>query len=396
MRSKLHAAVATAALVTATLLAGGVARAADTYDINVIMPLTGGGAFLGKSEQEAIQLAEKVVNDTGGIHGKQLRFVFHDDQSSPQTAVQLANGILAEKPKIIVGSSLVGMCNAMMPLMANGPVMYCLSPGIHPKEGTYVFVGNTSTSDITAAQIRYFRERGWKRLAILTSSDASGQDAEREILKSLALPENKDVVLVEKSRFNTTDVSADAQIQTIKGKDPQALIAWTSGTALGTVLKSIARAGLDVPVATSNSNMNPVQMAQYKDFAPKQLFFSGSNWLPTVDKADVPPEVQKAKDIFFDAFKKAGKEVTNAAALAWDPVMITAAALRAVPPDATAADVKAYLSKLKGYVGVVGTYDFTAVPQRGLDGSSGVVTQWNATSNDWRVVSHPMGAPLTQ
>lgn len=396
MKSKLLHAVAAATILGVCAFTGTGTQAADTYDINVIMPLTGGGAFLGKSEQEAILLAEKLTNDTGGIHGRQVRFIFNDDQSSPQTAVQLTNGILASKPKVVIGSSLVAMCNAMTPLMANGPVMYCLSPGIHPKDGGYVFVGNTSTSDITAAQVRYFRERGWKRLAILTSSDASGQDAEREILKSLDLPENKDVVLVDKLRFNTTDLSADAQIQSIKSKDPQALIAWTSGTALGTVLKSIARAGLDIPVATSNSNMNPVQMAQYRDFAPKQLFFSNSNWLPTVDKADTTPEVQRAKDVFINAFSDADKKVTNAAALAWDPVMIVVAALRALPLDASAADLRAYLAGLKGFPGSLGSYDFTAVPQRGLDGSSGVVTQWNAESNDWSVVSHPRGKPLAQ
>lgn len=396
MQAKLHKSFFVATVTSLIVLTGTGGRAADTYDINVVMPLTGGGAFLGKLEQEAIQLVEKVTNDTGGIHGKQLRLIFHDDQSSPQTAVQLTNGILAKKPKVIIGSSLVAMCNAMTPLMANGPLMYCLSPGIHPKDGSYVFAGNTSTTDIIAAQVRFFRERGWKRLAILTSSDASGQDAEREILKCLAQPENKDVELVEKSRFNTTDVSADAQIQTIKGKDPQALIAWTSGTALGTVLKSIARSGLDVPVATSNSNMNPVQMEHYKSFAPKKLYFSGSNWLPTVDQADVPPDVQKAKDLFFNEFKAAGKQVTNGAALAWDPVMITVAALRALPPDATAADLKAYVANLKGFAGVVGVYDFPAVPQRGLDGSSGVVTLWNPDTNEWHVVSHPRGTPLVR
>ena len=39
----------------------------------------------------------------------------------------------------IIGSAIVAMCNAMAPLMQNGPVMYCFSPGIHPAKGSYVF-----------------------------------------------------------------------------------------------------------------------------------------------------------------------------------------------------------------------------------------------------------------
>ncbi len=40
---------------------------------NVIIPLTGGGAFLGKAEQQALDLAVGVINKDGGIHGKKLQ-----------------------------------------------------------------------------------------------------------------------------------------------------------------------------------------------------------------------------------------------------------------------------------------------------------------------------------
>ena len=117
-------------VVAALLQCVTFASAADTQDINVILPLTGGGAFLGKAEQQALQQYEKVVNSTGGIHGKPLKFVFHDDQSSPQVAVQLANQVKATNPPVILGSALVALCNAMAPLMKEGPLLYCFSPGI--------------------------------------------------------------------------------------------------------------------------------------------------------------------------------------------------------------------------------------------------------------------------
>jgi ABC-type branched-subunit amino acid transport system substrate-binding protein len=72
--------------------------AEDTYDLHVIIPLTGGGAFLGKAEQDSIRVAEKVINQDGGIHGKKLNVVFHDDHSSPQVAVQLTIEVIAAAP----------------------------------------------------------------------------------------------------------------------------------------------------------------------------------------------------------------------------------------------------------------------------------------------------------
>src|SRR5689334_21949165 len=121
--ARLAAAAAALALAAATL----PADAADTYDVNVVMPLTGGGSFLANAERQSLQLAEALANRTGGIHGKPLRFVFHDDQSSPQTSVQLASAIIAEKPAVMLGSSLVAMCRAIGPLIQNGPVAYCFS-----------------------------------------------------------------------------------------------------------------------------------------------------------------------------------------------------------------------------------------------------------------------------
>jgi len=43
-------------------------RSAQTVDIPVVLPLTGGAAFLGHGERTALQIAEKLVNAEGGIN----------------------------------------------------------------------------------------------------------------------------------------------------------------------------------------------------------------------------------------------------------------------------------------------------------------------------------------
>jgi branched-chain amino acid transport system substrate-binding protein len=129
-----------AALAVAVVLAVAPASAADPFDIPVILPLTGGGAFLGTSENQSLQLVEKMVNKQGGIKGLPVHFAVSDDQSNPQVAVQLTNGALAKKPPVIMGSAVVAMCNAMAAIVkANGPVQFCFSPGIHPVANSYTF-----------------------------------------------------------------------------------------------------------------------------------------------------------------------------------------------------------------------------------------------------------------
>ena len=153
-------------IATLLCLSASVASAADPYKIDVITSLTGGASFLGKGEQQSLQLLEKSVNKAGGINGQPLELTFYDDQSSPQVAVQLASQIKAKNPAVILGPSIVAMCNAAGALMKDGPVMYCLSPGIHPAQGSFVFTSSTSTYDLAKALMRHFRMKGWKNIAL--------------------------------------------------------------------------------------------------------------------------------------------------------------------------------------------------------------------------------------
>jgi branched-chain amino acid transport system substrate-binding protein len=379
----------------AIALVGSAARAADDYEINVVLPLSGGASFLGKAEQQSLQLVEKSTNETGGIQGRNLKFVFHDDQSSPQTAVQLASQVVAGKPAVMLGSSIVAMCNAMAPLMAAaGPVQYCFSPGIHPAAGSYTFTSSVSTHDLGRALIRFYRMKGWTKIAIITSTDASGQDADKGFDEILKLPENKEVTIVSHQHFNPTDVSVSAQIETIKAAGPQALIAWSTGAPVATIFKSIIQSGLDVPVGTTDGNMTFAQMTQYADFLPKQLYIPAAEWVTYRTGSAKDPGVAKAQARFAEVFKAAGQTPDVASALSWDPAVAVVEALRKLGPAATAAQLRDYLGKLSGYAGIDGVYDFTKEAQRGLTVDDAVVTLWDPAAKTWQPMSQPAGAPL--
>ncbi len=372
----------------------GTTNPAWAYDINVILPLTGGASFLGKSEQKALQLAEPILNKADGLKGQPVHFEFYDDQSNPQTGVQLSNRVIGAKPAIVLGSSLVAVCNAMAPLMQDGPAMYCFSPGIHPPAGSYVFTSSVSTLDLADAMIRYFRLKGWTRIAFMTSADATGQDAEHGLDEVVGRPENKDITVVERAHFNITDVSVAAQIEHIKAANPQALIAWSTGTPIATVFKGIIQAGLDIPIGTTNGNMTYAQMTQYASFLPKQLYIAAPEWVQHGGIIALDPAVEAAQKRFFDAFKAANEKPDIAATLAWDPVMIVIDALQHLGPNATAQQLRDYIGALKGFAGINGVYDFLKIPQRGLDVQAAIVTLWNPAAQTWQLVSKPTGVPL--
>lgn len=369
------------------------ASAAEPYTVPAVMSLTGQGAFVGKGERQALQLAEKVANAAGGIKGRPLQFVFQDDQTNPQVAVQLASDVLGQKPQAMVGGSIVATCRAIAPLVKAGPVDYCLSPGIHPDNGDYVFSGSVSTLDLATALVRYFRLKGWTRIGLMFSSDATGQDAENGLKSVLALPDNKDMQIVATAHFNATDVSVSAQIETVKAANPQCFIAWSTGTPIATIFRGIRDQGLDVAVGTTDGNMTYAQMAQYADFLPRQLYIPAAQWVVR-DAKLLPPDVAKQHAVFYQAYEDAGAKPDVAAELGWEPGMILIHALQTLGPDASSAQLRAFIAKLQNFAGADGVYDFVKSPQRGLDVADTVVTRWSSEAKTWQVVSKPTGVPL--
>jgi branched-chain amino acid transport system substrate-binding protein len=384
-------------LTPVTLGASTAMAAESTYDIPVIQSLTGGGAFLGKHEQQALQIEEKVINKSGGIHGHPVHFVFHDDQSTPQVGVQLLNDVLTTHPAIVLGSSLVATCNAMMPLVKNGPVMYCFSAGIHPPAGSYAFTASVSTHDQAHALLRFFRFKGWTRIALMTSTDATGQDADRGFDELLALPEDKDIKVVAREHFNTKDVSVSAQIERIKAAKPQAFIAWSTGSPIATIFRGIVQGGLDVPVGTTGGNMTYAEMTQFAAFLPKQLYLPSSEWPIDGDPhVKVDPGVTQKQKEYYAAYAEDGLKPDEGSVLGWDPANIVVDALRKLPDGVTAAQLHEYLVSLKGQPGVAGVYNFEKTPQRGLSLDNVVVSRWDAKVGRWIVAAEGSGVPVKE
>jgi branched-chain amino acid transport system substrate-binding protein len=297
---------------------------------------------------------------------------------------------------LIMGSGLVAMCNAMAPLLRNGPVDYCLSPAAQPMPGSFMYSTNTSTRDLIMADFRYFKSRGWTRVATISSSDATGQDFEKGVDAAMGAPENRGIEIVASPRFNQSDVSVAAQLERIKAANPQVLVAWTTGAPIATLFKGIIQADLSVPVVTTNGNQTFEQMGQYAAFLPKELYFASSLFEPHEGVLSLDPKIEAAQQSFYAAMAEAKAPVDIVAAHAWDPGVMLVTALRKIGPGATAPQIKAFLESLQGYAGVNGIYDFKKSPQRGLDIESTVVTRWDAASRHWIMVSKPGGEALSK
>ncbi|HWE75551.1 MAG TPA: ABC transporter substrate-binding protein [Stellaceae bacterium] len=368
--------------------------AGQPYDIHVILPLTGGGAFLGAGHQDALNILAEVVNKSGGIKGRPLHFVFHDDQTSPQVAVQLATQILAEKPAVVLGSSLVAMCAAIEPLMKDTTVQYCLSPAYHPTAGSYALSASASAIDQTKAATRYYRLKGWTKIASLNNTDATGQQNDKALDLVVGLPENKGVTLVTREHFNPTDISVAAQIERIRGSGAQAIEAGVTGLPAATVFKGMIQAGLDIDVAPTSGNEVISQMEQWKDFLPKGLVMGSALFPEHEGMWKLDPKIEAAQHEMYAALKAHNETADNVVATCWDAGLIVVDALKALGPDATAKQIHDHIANLTNFAGIDGFYNFKENPERGLGSDSAIVVRYDPAKKAFVWLTKPGGDPL--
>ena len=379
------------AVLALALLPAAPAVAAEPVRIDVVLPLTGPGSFAGASERTALDALASNVNKNGAIRGRRLEFAYADDQSNPQTAVQLTNGLIAGKVNVILGSALTATCNAMAALVKNGPLMYCFSGGYQPVPDSYAFGGSISSTYLVAAGVRYLRMRNLKRIALITTTDSSGQDGDRAVAEAVASGENAGLTIVAREHFNPGDVTVAAQVARIKSAAPDAVIAWTTGTPLATVLRGLNDAGLEnLPIVVSSGNAVYAQLKQYDAFIPKALYIPSDAVLAPNKVTD--RRHRAAIDTVLAAMAPAKPDFLSITA--WDPALLVVAALRQLGPDASAERLRAYIANLKGFVGVNGAYDFARVPNRGVDQSEVYIVRYNPATNSFTGVSKAGGEPV--
>jgi len=386
-----------AALAACVLVAAGLpapARSAEPYTINVVMSLTGPGAFLGQSALQTLHAAELYVNETGGINGRPVHFAIVDDQTSPAVAVQLANGIIAKGAPVILGSSIGATCSAMAPLFKTGPVQYCYAPVIHTVAPSYVFSAGASTRDLSLAGLRWARLRGIRKIAFLVATDTTGQDGEAVSKANLALPEFSGMQLVDDEHFNVTDINVSAQLARIKASGAQLLYAQTVGTPFGTVLKGASDIGLGLPILTNAGNINITQMTQYAPFAPPEVYFTGYRFLEY--RTAQPGPVRNAQQAFIAALRAVGvtrPDFSNN--FPWDGTLIVVDAFRHLGMNATPEQIRSYIATLHGYAGINGIMDFRDGQQRGLTVNAALVVRWDNAKHDFVSASRFGGYALS-
>jgi branched-chain amino acid transport system substrate-binding protein len=381
------------ALALALLTASGRAATPEPYTIYAISPLTGPAAYFGQEMATALAVYEKVVNKQGGINGRPVHFEVLDNQSQPQQVVQLFNEIVAKHVPVVLGPSNQQECNAIAPLAsANGPVVYCFSPGFPGETGTYLFGAGAYITHSQHVMLKYMHDQGTKRLGVIVLTDATGINTEKLLAVTMTNPDLKGMEVVDLEHFDPGALTIDAQLARLKAARPEYLYVNSNGAAFQTVLRGMANAGMKTPVLTSSANMDLKVLSPFNAMLPLQVAFNAPpSWGLEFSQAG---PFAKPLQQYRDAYNAAGAIMTPNDDYAWDPASLIVAGLRKLGTDATAAQLRDYILHVRGLVGIGGTYDFTTGNMHGISDDGVMVVEYDPAKQTFVAVSKPGGVPL--
>jgi branched-chain amino acid transport system substrate-binding protein len=159
--------------LSAILLAGCSSgkSAENGYAIGVALPLTGSSAEYGEQLKNGAELAVKIVNEEGGIDGKEIKTVIKDDKSDPKEATTVASSFGADKSVL----GVVGHFNSSATLAAapnyNKNQLVTVAPASSSPNvtdaGEYIY--RVITSDAFQAQYvnDWSADEGFKTAAVI-------------------------------------------------------------------------------------------------------------------------------------------------------------------------------------------------------------------------------------
>ncbi|WP_235681286.1 ABC transporter substrate-binding protein [Tomitella gaofuii] len=233
--------------------AGGGGGGDDTYDVMVTAGLSAQGVLAANAQTSvlAAKAGAKVINEQGGIGGKQVELTVVDDGGDPTTAVtKLREAINSgDKPDLFLDSGPSTIAMAVLPVLKQNKI---LSFNISPAEGTddpskfplnFDLAPGPDANNKGIAQ--FAKQQGYNDIGILHSNSGSGE-AYGTAAKEQITAAGMNVVGIE--TFDTASLDMTPQLLSLKNAGAKVLVLDAYGAPLGHVLDNMQRLGWDVPI----------------------------------------------------------------------------------------------------------------------------------------------------
>jgi len=340
--------------------AGGSKPSTNTLKIGLLVEQTGQFSWYGQEIAQGAALYQKQHPTTGKVN---LEFVTYDTGSDPQKAVTgFRKLVQQDNVSAVVGLGLTNEASVVAPLAESLKVpLYVLSGSFTPPNAT-TFAMPVQIANKVSNEFAELSKRGMKKVALLTTTDATGQIVDSLFPKLAA---QNGMTIVGSEHMNTTDVDVTPQLTNIRKANPDLIMAWEIGKPLGVVYNSAQQLGITTPFGVSDGNLAPGFLQSIAKTQPPTVYFQSTKDVFWKDLPASDPQaaaVKKFHDDYVDVIKE---EPGLGSASGYDSVMLLAKAADAAGSSSRDKLVPA-LEGLGAVPGVFGTYHLTKQDHVGL------------------------------
>ncbi|NKQ56163.1 amino acid ABC transporter substrate-binding protein [Amycolatopsis sp. K13G38] len=364
-RSRLVCAAAmtiAAVVVTACSTGAGADADAQKIEIGTISDLSGPASPIGLAGQEGQKLAEKMVNADPktylGSAGRSLHLDYADASNAPTQSVTVARQYVQDGKVVgIIGPLYLAQAQAIAPIttQAKLPVLvpYVAGSNLLTALGDYVFVSSQPDERTVRTAVAAMTSQfpGDKLVGVIYGSDSGGNIQLANFAKQYLIQAGLTPV-----EFSVPYSSQDytSAISTLQSKGVQAIYICTGSPAIGAAMQQAER-----------GNYHPHWVGYSTMFDQSVITAGGPQAAGAILTSDYDPTLETPlATAFREQYQATYHKAPNSwAALGFQSVMTTAAAIAAIPGKVTGQALRDAMQNVKA-TAVVGDGTFTFDQQR--------------------------------
>lgn len=310
-------------LVLTTLSGCGGAAEPATEDgpikIGTIMPISGPVSAYGTQSRDAMLIAVEEINAAGGVLGRQLELIVEDDEANPEKTKNAFTKLVTNDGVVAIVGALTSKCSLAITADAQARQIVMISPSSTndtvTDAGDYIFRAcyNDSFQGQVVAQYA-FETLGAKNAAILLDNTNDYSKGLTQNFKEKF--EAMGGVIVAEESYATGDMDFNAQLTSLKSKNPEVLFIPDYYNTVSLIAKQVRTQGITVPMLGADG------WDEIANNAGDEVIgsFYSNHYSPGADDPEVKAFVEKFTATY-------GMEPNALAALAYDATYILADAL---------------------------------------------------------------------
>ncbi len=254
------------AVFTCALTAAGLGFASDQTDnkesikIALIAPMSGSVASFGEISANAVKSSAKNINDKGGILGRQINIEIIDDACDPKQAVTVANKIIADKIKFVVGASCSGATLATKQAFSNEDILmlssFASNPAIADGKQPNIFRVWSSDEEEAGLDAKYiaghYDTKGG--VAIIDDKQTYSESIANLLAKDLV---EKNIKVVMHEKINAGEKDFSSVMTRVMDAKPSLLFYSGYQVEAGLIVRQLRDAGSQMPIMAATTISAP-------------------------------------------------------------------------------------------------------------------------------------------